>query len=86
MSGPEELYYRQSLFRTRLLGEVVEIAFDCKEGDLVGIGESIGWFEGFKARSDLCSVAGGVFLRSDDRPLLRTAPVCRGAVPAHLHG
>jgi len=98
--APEELYYRQLLFRTRLLGdrlytashfwiqqqdpgvwrvgltkfasrmlgEVVEIGFDCAEGHDVGIGECIGWFEGFKARSDLYSVAGGVFLGSN--PLL----------------
>lgn len=100
MPGIEELYYRQLLFRTRLLGdrlytashfwlqeqdpglwrigltkfasrmlgEVVEIGFDCKEGDTVRIGDSIGWFEGFKARSDLFSVAGGVFAGSN--PLL----------------
>jgi glycine cleavage system H protein len=100
MSGTEELYYRQLLFRTRLLGDrlytpshfwiqqqdpgiwrvgltkfasrmlgdVVEIGFDCKEGDVVRIGDSIGWFEGFKAMSDLYSVAGGVFLHSN--PLL----------------
>jgi glycine cleavage system H protein len=98
--APDELYYRQLLFRTRLLGdrlytpshfwiqqqdpgvwrigltkfasrmlgEVVEIGFDCTAGDQVQIGDSIGWFEGFKARSDLYSVAGGVFLGSN--PLL----------------
>lgn len=96
----EELYYRQLLFRTRLLGDrrytpshfwiqqqdpgvwrvgltkfasrmlgdVVEIGFDRAEGESVQIGDSIGWFEGFKARSDLFSVAGGVFLGSN--PLL----------------
>lgn len=100
MPAPDELYYRQLLFRTRLLGDrlytashfwiqqqdpgvwrvgltkfasrmlgdVVEIAFECGEGQNVCIGDCIGWFEGFKARSDLYSVAGGVFVGSN--PLL----------------
>lgn len=100
MAGPDELYYRRLLFRTRLLGDrlytpshfwiqeqdpnvwrigltkfasrmlgdVVEIGFDCKAGDTIEIGDSIGSFEGFKARSDLYSVAAGTFLGSN--PLL----------------
>ncbi len=55
-------------FASRMLGDVVEIGFDVKEGDHVRIGDSIGWFEGFKARSDLFSVADGAFLGSN--PLL----------------
>jgi glycine cleavage system H protein len=55
-------------FASRMLGDVVEIGFDCKDGDTIRIGDSIGWFEGFKARSDLYSVAGGTFLGSN--PLL----------------
>jgi glycine cleavage system H lipoate-binding protein len=51
-----------------MLGDVVEVGFECKDGETVRIGDSIGWFEGFKARSDLFSVAGGVFARSN--PLL----------------
>ena len=46
-------------FASRMLGDVVEIRFDRREGDAVRIGESIGWFEGFKAMSDLYSVASG---------------------------
>ena len=93
MSHTEELYYRQLLFRTRLLGDrlytpshfwiqqqnsglwrigltkfasrmlgdVVEIGFDCEPGATVRLGDTIGWFEGFKARTDLFSVAQGVF-------------------------
>jgi glycine cleavage system H protein len=100
MSGPEELYYRRLLFRTRLLGDrlytpshfwvqqqesgiwrvgltkfasrmlgdVVEIAFEPPAGSPVELGDTIGWFEGFKARSDLYSVARGTFLCSN--PLL----------------
>jgi glycine cleavage system H protein len=55
-------------FASRMLGDVVDVGFDCKEGDSVQIGDSIGWFEGFKARTDLFSVAGGTFLGSN--PLL----------------
>jgi glycine cleavage system H protein len=55
-------------FASRMLGDVVEIGFDVKEGERVEIGDSIGWFEGFKARSDLFTVAGGAFLGSN--PLL----------------
>ena len=55
-------------FASRMLGDVVEIGFDQQEGDSVEIGDSIGWFEGFKARSDLYSVAAGIFLGSN--PLL----------------
>jgi glycine cleavage system H protein len=55
-------------FASRMLGDVVDVGFDCKEGDPVQIGDSIGWFEGFKARTDLFSVAGGTFLGSN--PLL----------------
>lgn len=93
MALPEELYYRRSLFRTRLLGDrlytashfwiqeqeaglwrvgltkfasrmlgdVVEIGWDAAEGAPVAVGDAIGWFEGFKARSDLYCVASGVF-------------------------
>jgi glycine cleavage system H protein len=49
-------------FASRMLGDVVEIGFDVGSGAEVSIGQSIGWFEGFKARSDLYTVAGGIFL------------------------
>lgn len=55
-------------FASRMLGDVVEIRFDRREGDTVRIGESIGWFEGFKAMSDLYSVASGVLAGTN--PLL----------------
>ena len=48
-------------FASRMLGDIVEIAFDCREGDRVEVGDCIGSFEGFKARSDLFSVAAGTF-------------------------
>lgn len=55
-------------FASRMLGDVVEIRFDRREGETVRIGESIGWFEGFKAMSDLYSVATGVIAGTN--PLL----------------
>lgn len=48
-------------FASRMLGDVVEIGWDVAEGATVAVGDSIGWFEGFKARSDLYCVAAGVF-------------------------
>ena len=55
-------------FASRMLGDVVEIRFDRREGEDVRVGDSIGWFEGFKAMSDLYSVAGGEFVGTN--PLL----------------
>jgi glycine cleavage system H protein len=49
-------------FASRMLGDVVEIGFDVAAGAAIAIGDSIGWFEGFKARTDLFSVAEGAFL------------------------
>lgn len=55
-------------FASRMLGDVVEIGFSQKQDEGVRIGDSIGWFEGFKAMSDLYSVADGVFMGAN--PLL----------------
>jgi glycine cleavage system H protein len=52
-------------FASRMLGDVVEIGFDVASGAAIAIGDSIGWFEGFKARTDLFSVAEGAFLGSN---------------------
>src|SRR6185436_20405932 len=49
-------------FASRMLGEMVEYEFSVKPGDLVAVGQPIGWVEGFKAVSDLYSVAAGEFL------------------------
>lgn len=55
-------------FASRMLGDVVEIGFDRQPGEAVALGQEIGWFEGFKARSDLYSVVSGRFEGSN--PLL----------------
>ncbi|MDQ3418958.1 MAG: glycine cleavage system protein H [Acidobacteriota bacterium] len=55
-------------FASRMLGDVVEIGFDRQPGDAVALGQEIGWFEGFKARTDLYSVVAGQFAGSN--PLL----------------
>lgn len=49
-------------FATRMLGELVEYEFTVPAGAHVEIGQPIGWVEGFKAVSDLYSVAAGEFL------------------------
>jgi glycine cleavage system H protein len=48
-------------FAARMLGDVVDIGFDVAPGTSVSLGDTLGWFEGFKARSDLYSVVAGVF-------------------------
>ena len=55
-------------FASRMLGDIVEIQFDIAAGQRVAVGETIGWFEGFKARSDLFAVVNGTFAGSN--PLL----------------
>lgn len=51
-----------------MLGNVVDIGFDRQPGDRISLGQEIGWFEGFKARSDLYSVISGIFAATN--PLL----------------
>lgn len=48
-------------FAARMLGDVVDIGFDVATGTDVALGEAVGWFEGFKARSDLYTVVAGTF-------------------------
>jgi glycine cleavage system H protein len=58
-------------FATRMLGDIVEFEFKVAPGSQIALGEVIGWTEGFKALSDLYSVAAGEFLGSN--PALRSA-------------
>jgi glycine cleavage system H protein len=55
-------------FAARMLGDVVDIGFDTAIDTGVRLGDAIGWFEGFKARSDLYSVVEGRFIGGN--PLL----------------
>ena len=55
-------------FAARMLGDVVDIGFDTATDSAVRLGDAIGWFEGFKARSDLYSVVEGRFIGGN--PLL----------------
>jgi len=70
-------------FAIRMLGDIVEYQFDLALGAKVGIGDKIGWIEGFKAVSDIFSVAEGSFagvnaeLR-EDITLLESDPYGRG--------
>jgi len=56
---------RFAKFAARMLGEMVEYEFSVAAGAPVEVGQSIGWVEGFKAVSDLYSVAAGEFLGSN---------------------
>ena len=55
-------------FASRMLGDVVEVAVETPEGARVELGDTIGWFEGFKARTDLYTVVAGTF--AGGNPLL----------------
>jgi glycine cleavage system H protein len=48
-------------FAARMLGDVVDVGIDVNPGSTVRLGDALGWFEGFKARSDLYSVIAGRF-------------------------
>lgn len=48
-------------FATRMLGDFVEIVFSVNPGDTVSVGQSVGSVEGFKAVSEIYSVASGEF-------------------------
>jgi|SRR6185503_3321286 len=56
-------------FATRMLGEMVDHGFEVAPGSKVGIGQIVGWVEGFKAISDLFCVVEGEFVGSN--PLLK---------------
>ncbi len=70
-------------FATRMLGDIVEYEFEVEPGMRVELGQKIGWMEGFKAVSELYSVAEGDFagvnteLRGDIT-LLESDPYERG--------
>ena len=48
-------------FATRMLGDFVEIVFSVKEGETITVGQPVGSVEGFKAVSEIYSVADGQF-------------------------
>jgi len=56
-------------FATRMLGDIVEHGFETKADELIAVGQTIGWIEGFKAVTDIYSVANGQFL--GENPVLR---------------
>ena len=66
-------------FAARMLGEIVEFEFEVGSGDPVRVAQTIGWIEGFKAVSDLISIAEGSFAESnraavEDPELICTRP------------
>ncbi|MEX2262064.1 MAG: glycine cleavage system protein H [Bryobacteraceae bacterium] len=70
-------------FATRMLGELVEYGFLAQPGGTVTVGQQIGSVEGFKAISDIYSVATGEFLGAGpdleaDITLADTDPYGRG--------
>src|SRR5438552_15265062 len=58
-----------SKFAERMLGDMVDQGFEIKQGARVEIGKIIGWVEGFKAISELFSIAYGQF--AGDKHILK---------------
>ena len=56
-------------FATRMLGEMVDHRFELAAEAPLVVGQIIGWVEGFKAISDVYSVASGQFLGSNPKLL-----------------
>ena len=56
-------------FATRMLGEMVDHAFETPSETAVECGQIVGWLEGFKAISDIYCVVDGNFLSGN--PLLK---------------
>lgn len=70
-------------FATRMLGEIVEHGFEVKPQQPIHVGQMIGWFEGFKARSDLYCMVDGIFLGGNptidsDTTLIDKKPYAEG--------
>ena len=76
-------------FATRMLGDIVEYQFEVASHSHVHVAQKLGWIEGFKAVSDIYSVAEGLFsgenpgLR-DDITLLESDPYDQGWLYAVL--
>ena len=66
-------------FATRALGDIVEVQFTMKPGDLVEPDDIVGSIEGFKALSDLHCVGRGVF--AGGNPVLDAGPEAVGRDP-----
>ena len=66
-------------FASRMLGDLVEYEFSVGEGSAVALGQTIGWVEGFKAVSDVMSVANGEFLGVN--PALASDPTLADSDP-----
>lgn len=70
-------------FALRMLGDLVEFQLEPAENSETEIGARIGWIEGFKAVSDIFSVAHGAFAGAnpalrEDITLLESDPYGRG--------
>ena len=76
LSRQEDGLWRVGLtkFATRMLGEVVDHGFDAQSGAAVGVGQPIGWIEGFKAITEVFCVGDGEFVGSN--PALKSSIQC----------
>ncbi len=70
-------------FAAKVVGEPVEYDFEVEPGAEIGVGQVIGWIEGFKAVTDLFCPIAGRFTGSnpalgDDIDLIQSDPYERG--------
>ena len=70
-------------FATRILGEIVEFEFEVRPGDTIALGQPVGWFEGFKAVTELYAPLEGIFEGPNpgiesDPSVVRRSPYQRG--------
>jgi len=63
MAEQEPQVWRVGLtkFGSRMLGEMVDYGFEVEPGAPVVVGQVIGWVEGFKALTEIASIADGRF-------------------------
>lgn len=54
-------------FATRMLGEIVDYAFEIQPGAAIQPGQLLGWIEGFKAISDVFGMIEGKFAGSNQQ-------------------
>lgn len=64
-------------FATRMLGEIVDFGFETQPNTPAGVGQVLGWIEGFKAVSDLFCVIEGTFVGSNPQLSQKTEAIDR---------
>lgn len=64
-TAPDYWQVGYTKFALRMLGEIVDVQLERKEGELIEPGDLVGTIEGFKAISDIFSIGQGRYIRSN---------------------